>query len=433
MLEKLFKLKERNTTVATEIIAGVTTFVTMAYIVIVNPSILGNAGMDFQAVFIATILSGAVATMYMGLMANHPIAIAPGLGLSPFFAFTVVIGMGIRWQTALGAVFVASAIFLLLSFTNFRNVLIDSIPSSLKHGISGGIGLFITFIGLQNAQIIVASPSTLVGMGKLAEPMPLLTVFGVVVTLILMVHRITGAIFIGMGLTAAAAYFMGMLVIPEQLFAAPGGLDKTFMQLDIAGVFANDLYAVVFTFLLITLFDTTGTMIGVAEQAGLIKDGKFPNAKAALLADAIGSTVGAVLGTSPTSAYVESGAGVAAGGRTGLTAVVTAILLMAMLVMAPAAQMLASVAAITAPALIIVGFFMMESVGKIDWSDMEEAFPAFLIMFVMPVSYSIAVGVGVGFIVYPLLKLARGKGRQVHPLLYLFQILFFIQLGFLAH
>lgn len=433
MIAAWFKFKERGTTLSTEIAAGVTTFITMVYIVVVCPAILSKAGMDFNAVFIATILVSIVSTLIMGIAANYPIVIAPGMALVAYFAFGVVIAMEVAWQKALGAVFVASVIFLLLSFTRFRHVLIDAIPFSLKQGITAGIGMFIAFIGMQNAKLIVASPSTLVTMGNLGEPSTLLAVVGLAVTLVLMAYNVRGAIFIGMAAVFGLAYFTGLVALPDRLFVFPEGLWHTAMQMDIQGVFDANLYAVVFTFFMITLFDTTGTMLGVAEQAGLMKDGKFLNVKTALLADAVGSTVGAMLGTSPTSAYVESGAGVAAGGRTGFTAVVTAALLGATLFFAPVAKMLSQTPAITSPALIIVGFLMMNGLRQIDWSDIEEAFPAFMIVFLMPLTYSIATAVGVGFIFYVLLKVMRKKAREAHPMLYLFAVLFFIQIGFLSH
>ncbi len=428
-----FKLEERGTTVSTEIMAGITTFLTMVYIVIVNPAVLHIAGMDFDGVFMATILASALATLIMGVFANYPIAIAPGMGMNAYFSYSVVLAGGHSWQVALGAVFLTGIIFLLLSLTKFRYILIDSIPTSLKHAITAGIGLFISFIGLQNAKIVIASPATLVTLGNLAEPITLMTIIGLVISLVLMVYRVQGALFVGMLITSVIAHYKGMLVLPESLFMLPHGLEKTVWQMDVSGVFEQGLYAVVFTFLLITLFDTTGTMLGVAEQAGLLKDGKFPRVRGALLADAVGTTVGAALGTSPTSAYVESSSGVAVGGRTGLTAVVTATLLLITLFFAPIAKMLASIPAVTAPALIIVGFFMMSGLRSIDWNDLEEAFPAFLIVIAMPLTYSIATGIGVGFIVYPILKVLRGKGKTVHPILYIFAILFFIQLGFFSH
>ncbi len=432
-MDSWFKLEERGTKVSTEIMAGITTFLTMVYIVIVNPAVLHIAGMDFDGVFMATILASALATLIMGVFANYPIAIAPGMGMNAYFSYSVVLAGGHSWQVALGAVFLTGIIFLLLSLTKFRYILIDSIPTSLKHAITAGIGLFISFIGLQNAKIVIASPATLVTLGNLAEPITLMTIIGLVISLVLMVYRVQGALFAGMLITSVIAYYKGMLVLPESLFMLPHGLEKTAWQMNVSGVFEQGLYAVVFTFLLITLFDTTGTMLGVAEQAGLLKDGKFPRVRGALLADAVGTTVGAALGTSPTSAYVESSSGVAVGGRTGLTAVVTAILLLITLFFAPIAKMLASIPAVTAPALIIVGFFMMSGLRSIDWNDLEEAFPAFLIVIAMPLTYSIATGIGVGFIVYPILKVLRGKGRTVHPILYIFAILFFIQLGFFSH
>ncbi|NIK69165.1 MULTISPECIES: NCS2 family permease [unclassified Paenibacillus] len=432
-MDRLFKLKERGTTVTTELLAGITTFLTMVYIVIVNPGVLSEAGMDFHGVFIATVLASIVATLIMGLFSNYPIALAPGMGLNAYFAFSVVGGEGVSWQTALGAVFVAGVIFILLSLTSFRYMLLDAIPSSLKHAITAGIGLFITFIGLQNAKIVVASPATLITMGDLSQPMTLLTIAGLVISLILMAYRVKGFLFIGMIITAIIAVISGQMHLPEKWAALPTGLSATAFQLDIGGVFQNGLYAVIFTFLLITLFDTTGTMLGVAEQAGLLKDNKFPRSRGALLADAIGTTTGALLGTSPTSAYIESSSGVAVGGRTGLTAITVSVLLALTLFFSPTVSVLAGIPAITAPALIIVGFLMMNVLRKIEWSDIEEAFPAFLIVVLMPLTYSIATGIGIGFIVYPILKLIRGKGKEVHPIFYVFAVLFFIQIGFFSH
>lgn len=432
-MNDFFKLKERNTSVSTEILAGFTTFLTMVYIVIVNPAILSNTGMDFNAVFIATVLASVVATVIMGLFANLPIALAPGMGLNAYFAFSIVIGNNIPWQTALGAVFIAGLIFTLLSLSNFRHLLINAIPSNLKYAITAGIGFFITFTGLQSAGIVVDSPDTLVTIGELAQPMTVLSIIGVIVSLLLMAYNVKGFLFIGMIITSILASFYGFFDITNGLVALPTGLEKTAWQMDISGVFSQGLYAVIFTFLLITLFDTTGTMIGVAEQAGLMKDNKFPKARWAFLADAIGTTFGSMVGTSPTTAYIESTSGVAVGGRTGLTAIVVCILMLMTLLFSPVIQALASIPAITAPALIIVGFFMMNGLRNIDWKDLAEAFPAFLIFITMPLTYSIATGIGIGFIVYLILKLMRGKGREVHPVMYLFAVLFFIQLGFFTH
>lgn len=429
-MESWFRVKERGSSIGTELLAGITTFFTMVYIVVVNPGILSDAGMDFHGVFVATVLASIIGTLIMGLAANYPIVIAPGMGLNAYFAYSVVGGGGFSWQTALGAVFVAGLIFIVLSLTKFRYILIDSIPPSLKYAITAGIGLFITFIGLQNSGVIVSSPATLVEFGDLSEPMTLLTMIGLVVTLVLKMYRVKGYLFIGMLITAVIAWMMGLLELPESIIALPQGLGETAFQLDLGDLLSAGLYGVIFTFLLITLFDTTGTMLGVAEQAGLMKDGKFPRSQGALLADAIGTTAGAALGTSPTTAYIESSAGVAAGGRTGLTAITVSVLLAITLFFSPVAAMLAAIPAITAPSLIIVGFLMIRVVHKIEWNDVDSAFPAFLTIALMPLSYSIATGIGVGFIVYPILKLLRGKWREVHPVLYIFAIVFFVQLFF---
>lgn len=405
-MDNWFKLKERGTTVSTEIIAGITTFFTMVYIVIVNPGILSDTGMSFNGVFIATILASIVATLIMGLWSNYPIIIAPGMGLNAFFAFSVVKGYGVTWQTALGAVFIAGILFIILSLTSFRYMLLDAIPASLKHAITAGIGLFITTVGLQNAGIIADSKSNLITLGNLAQPMTYLTIIGLIITVTLMAYNVKGYLFIGMVITAIIAWFMGLFQMPASIVAMPSGLGETAFQMDLAGVFSNGIYTIIFTFLLITLFDTTGTMLGVAEQAGLLKDGKFPRSRGALLADAVGTTTGAMLGTSPTSAYIESSTGVAAGGRTGLTAVTVSVLLAATLFFSPIVSVISSIPAITSPALIIVGFFMISVISKMNWSDLEEAFPAFLIIILMPLTHSIATGIGIGFIFYPVLKAA---------------------------
>jgi AGZA family xanthine/uracil permease-like MFS transporter len=405
----------------------------MAYIVVVNPAILSIAGMDFNGVFVATIIASVIGTLIMGIFANYPIVIAPAMGINGFFTYSIVVGSGVPWEIALGCVFISGIIFIVLSLTNFRYILIDAIPPSLKNAITVGIGLFIAFIGLQNGKIIVASPMTLVTLGDLSNPIALLTIIGIAITLALLVYQVRGAIFVGMLITASIATVFGMISLPPQMFVLPTGLENTALKLDIGGVFSHGLYAVVFTFLLVTIFDTTGTMLGVAKQAGLLENGKFPRVKGGLLADAVGATAGALVGTSPTSAYVESGAGVAVGGRTGLTAIVTACLLMLTLFALPLVKMLADMPAITSPALIIVGFFMMDGIKEIQWESIEEAFPAFAVIFAMPLTYSLANGIGIGFIVYPLLKISLGKFREVHPIMYLFMVLFFIQIGFYGH
>lgn len=423
---RLFKLDELGTDVKTEVLAGCTTFLTMVYIVVVNPVILANAGVPFEQAFVATIAAAFIGTIIMALFGNYPIAIAPGMGMNAYFASVVSIH-GVSYQTVFGAVFITGLLLLLLTFTNFREMVIHSIPSSLKYGITAGIGLFIAFIGLKMSGLIAASSETLVTLGELHAPGTLLAITGVLITLILIARRINGALFIGIIITASIGYFFGFLEIEELVSIPPA---PVFFDLDIAGVFTHGLYSVVFAFLLVTLFDTTGTFIGVAEQAGLIKDGQFPRAKAAFSADALATTIGATLGTSPSSTYIESSSGVAAGGRSGLTSLVVAVLFLFTLFFSPLVAAIASLSAVTAPALIIVGCYMMEGLAKINWRAFDEAFPAFSIILTMPLTSSIATGIAIGFITYPFIKLFSGKGKQVHPLIYIFGILFVIQLTF---
>lgn len=425
-LKEYFKFKERNTNYSTETIAGLTTFLIMAYIVILNPSVLSKAGMDFDGVFFATIIASVVGCLIMGIFANYPIAIAPGLAMNAYFSFVVVISMGIAWQEALGAVFISSLIFLLLSLTTFRQAVINAIPSSMKEGISAGIGLFISFVGLQSAHIVVASPATLVTLGNFTDPVTYMSLIGLFISIILVINNVRGALFLGMIITSVISFLFGYITLPDTIFSMPQFGD-TFMQMDIAGAISHNLFTIIFTFFIVTLFDTTGTMLGIAKQAGLMKGDTFPNVKSALLADSVASLIGAVFGTSPTSAYVESGSGVASGGRTGFVNIIIALLFILMLFAAPLAKVLAQVPAVTAPALIIVGFYMMSSLSRIDWNDMPEALPAFLIVLMMPLSYSITDAVGIGIISYCLIKIFCGKIKQVHPLLYAFMLLFIIQ------
>lgn len=425
-VKEFFKFKERNTSFLTETIAGFTTFLTMAYIIILNPSVLSKAGMDFDGVFLATIVATIVGCLIMGICANYPIAIAPGLAMNAYFAFVVVISMGIPWQEALGAVFISSAIFLILSLTSFRQAVINSIPSSMKEGISAGIGLFISFVGLQSAHLIVASPATLVTLGNFTDPVAYMSLLGLFISIVLVVNNVRGALFLGMIITSIISFALGYITLPNTVFSTPE-LGNTFMQMDIMGAISNNLYTIIFTFFIVTLFDTTGTMLGIAKQAGLMKNDTFPNVKSALLADSVASIVGSIFGTSPTSAYVESGSGVAAGGRTGFVNIIISLLFLVMLFTAPLAKVLSTVPAVTAPALIIVGFYMMTSLARINWNDMQEAFPAFIIVLMMPLSYSITDAVGIGIITYCLIKIFCGKFKQVHPLLYVFMLLFIIQ------
>ncbi|MFF2442075.1 NCS2 family permease [Priestia megaterium] len=433
----MFKLKEYNTDAKTEILAGITTFLTMIYIVIVNPVILSSAGVPFDQVFTATIISAVVATLWMALAANYPIAIAPGMGMNAYFAALVVGSNGsIDYTTAFSAVFVAGIIFIILSLTSFREKLIEAIPSNLKHAISAGIGLFIAFIGLRSAGIIVANKSNLIGLGDLQSEKVVLTLIGLAITIILYTLNVNGALFFGMIITGLIAFFRGQLSFDKGLFASPHLPDGLMISNPFAAfgdVIHHDLYTVVFSFLLVTIFDTTGTMVGVAQQAGLMKGNKMPRVRQALLADSFGTTIGALFGTSPTTAYVESSSGVAAGGRTGLTGVTVAILFIVAAFFSPVVSSVSGVAAITSPALIIVGSLMMGAVAKINWNDFDEAFPAFLVVLAMPLTSSIATGIALGFISYPLMKLVKGKGKQVHPLVYVFAVLFLYQLIFLPH
>ncbi|MFJ9382956.1 NCS2 family permease [Peribacillus sp. NPDC101481] len=425
-MEKFFSLKENGTDVRTEVMAGVTTFLTMVYILIVNPALLSSIGIPFEQVFMATVISAVIGTLIMGLVAKYPIAIAPGMGLNAYFA-SVVGAQGLSYQTVFGTVFIAGLLFLLISVTSLRKMIIDAIPNSLKYGITSGIGLFIAFIGLKNAGIVVPNESTMVTLGDLHHPGTVLALAGLFITLIFMARNIKGAIFIGMIVTAIIGYFIGLLNFDGVLSVPP---TPVFFDIDIAGVFTNSLYSIVFAFLLVTIFDTTGTLIGVTEQAGLTKDGKIPRAKKAFLGDAIATTVGSMFGTSPSTAYVESSTGVAAGGRTGLTSTVVAILFAASIFFSPLISAISSVQAITAPVLIIVGCFMMEGLAKVNWKIFDEAFPAFAIILTMPLTSSISTGIAIGFITYPLMKVFSGKGKSVHPLIYIFGLIFLVQLIF---
>jgi len=425
-MKNVFKLQELGTNIQTEILAGLTTFLTMAYIVVVNPAILSAAGVPFDQVFIATVISAVVGTLIMALWANYPIAIAPGMGMNAYFV-SVVATQGVSYQAVFGAVLLAGIIFLLLTFTKFREMLLESIPNSLKFGITAVIGLFIAFLGLQMSEIVVANPETLVALGDVTNANTLLSIIGLFIILILVARNVKGAIFIGMFLTAIIGYLTGMLQIEGVVSTPP---PMVFFDLDLASVFSNSLYTVVLAFLLVTIFDTTGTMIGVAEQAGLMKDGKLPKAKKALAADAVATTVGATLGTTPTTAYIESTSGVAVGGRSGLTSLVVALLFLITLLFSPLVAAISSLAAITAPALIVVGSYMMAGLVNIDWKKFDEAFPTFAVVLTMPLTSSIATGIAVGFITYPLLKLVSGKGKEVHPIVYFFGVVFVLQMIF---
>ncbi|MGO2908116.1 MAG: NCS2 family permease [Leuconostoc citreum] len=428
-----FKLDELNTSIRTEFIAGLTTFASMAYILFVNPTVLGAAGMDKGAVFTATAVASAIATLFMGIVALYPIAIAPGLGVNAFFAYSVVIGMGVKWQTAMAGVFVAAIIFLVLTFFKIREKIINIIPQNLKLAIASGIGLFIAFIGLHNAGLIVANKDTMVSLGHLTTPTSLVAIFGIIVTFILLSRKIPAAIFIGMVMTSVVGIIFGLIKLPSALISSAPSLAPTFGAgvTHIGDINSLQMVTVVVTFLLVTFFDTAGTMIGLATQAGFMRNNEMPRAGRALMADAVGMTVGAVIGTSPTSAYVESSSGIAVGGRSGLTSVFTGIFFLIALFFSPLLTVVTS--QVTAPALVVVGVLMAKSLRQIDWEDFAIAAPAFLIVIGMPLTYSISDGIALGFILYPITMISTGRGKKVHPLMYALAILFVLFLVIIAH
>jgi AGZA family xanthine/uracil permease-like MFS transporter len=430
-LERRFALVAHGTTVKTEIVAGVTTFLTMAYIIFVQPAVLSAAGMDFGAVLTATCLATALATTLMALMANYPIAVAPGMGHNFFFAYSVVIGMKVPWRVALGGVAIAGVVFILTAGVGLRERLITAIPASIKHAIAAGIGLLIATIGLQWSGLIVASPGTLVTLGNLHSPPVLLAVAGLTLTAILVARRVPGAFLWGILASTLIGLPLG-LVHYHGVVSTPPSIAPTLLQLDITGVFAPAMIPVVFVFFFLALFDSVGTLVGVASQAGLMRDGTLPGARQALLADAIGTVAGAALGSSTVTAYIESGAGVAAGGRTGLTSLVTAALFLISLFFYPLVRMIgggyvsgtATYYPVIAPPLILVGTMMIGGLRHLEWDDPTEAVPAFLTLIIMPLSVSITEGVAFGLLSYAILKLASGRGREVHPLIYVFAVLF---------
>ncbi|HOZ72398.1 MAG TPA: NCS2 family permease [Spirochaetales bacterium] len=411
-MEQLFKLKQHGTTVRTEIMAGITTFMTMAYILAVNPDILSATGMPAGGVFTATALASMIATLLMAFMANLPIALAPGMGLNAFFAFTVVLTMGYSWQLALTAVFVEGIIFILMSFFNIREAIVKSIPQNIKNAVSVGIGLFIAFIGLQNAGIIANNDATLVSLGDVTKGAPLVAIIGLVVSGVLLAFKVKGALLIGIVATTIIGIPFGVTSIPKGWSPVSAPAAPLFMQFEFSQIFTLDFVVVMFTFLFVDIFDTIGTLVGVTTQAGIIsKNGEIPKVKQALLADAIGTVAGAALGTSTVTSYVESASGVAEGGRTGLTSLTTGILFGLALFLSPLFLLVPSAA--TAPALILVGLFMLSPVKDIDLSDFTEAIPAFLTIIMMPLAYSIAEGLVFGILSYIFLKAITGKAKDI--------------------
>ncbi|WP_422911203.1 NCS2 family permease [Pseudomonas sp. MAC6] len=430
MLERLFQLKAHNTTVRTEILAGLTTFLTMAYILFVNPNMLAETGMDKGAVFVATCLAAAIGSAIMGLLANYPIALAPGMGLNAFFTYTVVLTMGYTWQTALGAVFLSGAIFFLLSIFKIREWIINSIPLALRAGIAAGIGLFLAIIALKNAGIVVDNPATLVGLGDLSKGGPLLACLGFFVIAALAYRRVTGSVMIGILLVTGLSILFGLSQL-NGVVSMPPSLTPTLMQLDIMGALDIGLLSVIFAFLFVDLFDTSGTLVGVAQKANLLdKDGKMPKLGRALLADSTATMAGAALGTSTTTSYIESAAGISAGGRTGLTACVVAILFLLALFFAPLAGAVPAFA--TAPALLFVAVLMMSSLAQIDWDDLTVAAPVVVAALAMPLTFSIANGIAFGFIAWTLIKLLAGRWRDLNPALVVLSVLFAIKLAYFA-
>lgn len=412
-MEKFFKLKENNTDAKTEFIAGLTTFMTMAYILIVNPSILSAAGMDQGAVFTATALSAVIATLIMGLYAKLPFAQAPGMGLNAFFAYTIVIQMGYSFEFALTAVLLEGIIFILLTIFNVREAIVDSIPKGIKNAISVGIGLLIALIGLEGAGIVVHTDGgTIVSLGNIVSGSGLLAIIGLLITSVLIAKNVKGALFIGMIITAIIGIPMGITPMPSKIISTPPSIAPTFFKFDFHNIFSLDMVIALFTLLFMDMFDTIGTLVGVATKAKMLdKDGKVPNIKKALFSDAVGTTLGACLGTSTVSTFVESASGVAEGGRTGLTAVSTAFMFFLALFFAPLFAVITP--AVTASALVLVGLFMIEPIKEIDLHDFTEAIPAFLTIIMMPFAYSISDGIVFGVISYIILKLFSGKRKEI--------------------
>ncbi|MCJ7564425.1 MAG: NCS2 family permease [Candidatus Aminicenantes bacterium] len=432
--DRYFRLRENHTTVRTELLGGATTFMTMSYIIFVQPAILSQAGMDKGAVMAATCIASAVATLLMGLLANYPIAQAPAMGHNIFFAVIVCGTMGYSWKVALGAVFISGIIQIILSCVGFYGKLVEAVPDALKHAIAVGIGLLIALIGLEYGGVVVSSPGTYVGLGELTSRPVLLVLFGVVLIAILMTRKVPGAILLGILATALLGIPLG-IVKYHGFLAAPPSLAPTFLKLDIIGAFKSGFFTVIFVLFFLDMFDCVGTLIGVSSPAGFIKDGKLPRANRAILADALGTAEGALLGTSTVSSYIESATGIAQGARTGLANVFTSLLFIAALFFSPLAEMISgeikfkdlTLHPIIAPPLIIVGYLMMKSVTQINWDDLTEAIPAFLTIAIMPLTVSITEGIAFGFISYSILKLVSKQGKRVHWLVYLFSVLFILR------
>ena len=429
MFERIFHLAENRTTMRREMLAGLTTFMTMAYVVVVNPRILSEAGMPVEGVLFATCISAALATLVMGLWANYPIALAPGMSLNAYFTYSIVLGRGIPWQTALGVVFLSGVLFLALTLTNVREHIVNGIPDCMKHGTAAGIGLFIAFVGLRNAKVVVANPATFVTIGKISDPQVLLAAAGLILIAILMLRRVSSAILVGIVAITLAGIPLGLTHWPAHLFSLPhpGG---TFLKLDLRAASRLGLAELIFIFFFVDLFDNVGTLVGVCEQGGFLVEGKLPRANRALVADAFGTMVGALTGTSTVTSYIESAAGVAAGARTGAGNMVIAALFVAAMFCAPLVTAIPEYA--TAPALILVGALMCGSVGKIKWDDLSEGLPAFITVVATPLTFSIATGLSLGLLSYTCLKVGAGKYREISPLIWVLTVIFLLRFAFLG-
>lgn len=438
-IEQFFHLKELNTDIRTEIIAGLTTFMAMAYIIFVNPAMISQTGMDFGAAMMATCISAGLATIMMGLYVNYPIALAAGMGENAFFTYTICLTMGISWQVALACVFIEGIIFVILTLTKLRQAIMDAIPASLRYGIACGIGLLVAFVGLKEAGLVVAHPGTLVTLGDIINPLTILALIGLIVTGVLLVKNIKGAMLWGILITAIIGVPLGIVKF-QGVVSMPPSMSATFMQMDIPGALRMGLLSIIFVFLFMDVFDTVGTLAGVGELGGFMKQGKFPRAGKAMLTDAVGTCIGAACGTPTVTAYVESASGIASGGRTGLTSVVTGCVFLLAIFFSPLVKMIgggyqtgsgAVLHPVTAPALIIVGSMMLHSIVKIDWKDYSESIPAFVVLLMIPFTFSIATGIAFGFISFAALKLFTGRGRQVSWLVYILAALFILRFVYL--
>jgi AGZA family xanthine/uracil permease-like MFS transporter len=429
LLERYFRLKENQTTIRAEFLGGLTTFITMAYIVVVNPQILSKAGMPADGVVFATCIASAVATLVMGLYANYPIALAPGMSLNAYFTYSVCLGMQVPWQTALGVIFLSGVFFLILTVSHVREQIVNGIPDCLKHSTAAGIGMFIAFVGLRNANLVVASPTTFVTHGSFHNREAQLACVGLAIMMILMTRKITGAILIGVIATTLLGISRGMATWPGRIVSLPHP-SATWLKLDLHAAMHLGLLEIVFVFLFVDLFDNVGTLLAVSEQGGFVRQGKIPRVGRALVSDAIGTIFGALTGTSTVTSYIESAAGVAAGARTGLSNVFVAALFLLAVFFAPLATAIPGYA--TAPALIVVGALMTESIGRVAWTDSTEAIPAFVTILATPLTFSIATGLSLGVISYTLVKVAAGRFREIGPVIWVLTVLFILRYAYLA-